>query len=108
MKRFTVILLLLATITLSVASEKNVIVPVNTSSLMPYTEDNKCISLDFAKTEPLGKYYKTHNTQTKYVGTIIKTIDCPWDQDGDPRKVALVKIDQGRLIWVYFDDLIDE
>lgn len=88
--------------------EVKVIVPVGTNLYVPNIVLGECDGWRFDESEPGmdEDNYADFTTNTTYIGTIIKTIDCINEVDGSTLLFALVQLEKGRLIWVELERVL--
>ena len=86
----------------SKASAKNIIVPPNVNLIVPNIENNKCVSFSEDASETKADGTNVSFTVKTYLGVVRDTTECPAaDTSADTTlKVALIEIDDGRLIWL--------
>ena len=85
-----------------VASVKKIIVPPNVNLITPDIENNKCVGFSKDASETKADGTSVSYTVKTYLGVIRDTTECPVADTGatTPLKVALIEIDDGRLIWL--------
>jgi len=88
--------------------EVKVIVPVGTNLYVPNIVLGECDGWRFDESEPgMGEgSYAGFTSNTTYIGTIMKTIDCINEVDGSTLLFALVQVENGRLIWVELERVL--
>ena len=86
----------------SKASVKKIIVPPNVNLIVPNIENNKCVSFSDDASETRADGTSVSYTVKTYLGVIHNTTECPVTDTGANTllKVALIEIDDGRLIWL--------
>lgn len=83
-------------------SVEKVIVPPRINLFLPNIENNECVSLSEDASETRADGTIVSVTVKTYLGVILDTTECPVDDiiAETQMKVALIEIDDGRLIWV--------
>ena len=88
--------------------EEQVIVPVGSNLYAPRVVQGECEgwSLDESEVHLNDNNNEDFATRTTYMGFILKTIDCKNEMDGKVLRLALVKVEKNRLIWVELDRIL--
>ena len=83
-------------------SVEKVIVPPGVNLFLPNIENNECVSFSEDASETKADGTNVSFTVKTYLGIIRDTTECPVTElIADSRlKVALIELDDGRLIWI--------
>ena len=87
---------------MSKASGKKIIVPPGVNLIVPNIENNRCVGFSQDASETKADGTSVSFTVKTYLGVVLKTTECPvaGSTVNTPLKVALIEIDDGRLIWL--------
>lgn len=90
-----------------------IIVPSGTYFLKPHITDGECTSRDLDFVERTPDKFDPDSAILEpiafitYEGVMHRVITCPGNRDGEePEEVALVELDDGRLVWVETQKLL--
>jgi len=104
-KRPAIVALLFATIVFCTGCDNRMVIPAGTALYRPQIEQNECVFLYVDYTSEIIDGKPQSETQAEYSGVLTKTIECPYNRNSQPIKIALTKTSQNRLLWVRFTDI---